>query len=152
MLNASILVLSSFLNNYDCRSLLKHNFSRSCHSLRRCDMNGRSQMQGGKNWILQEGINANQFFWEAHWLENREKPLMFLYRTEWRERGCRLWSQWPNIWDIILRYIISQATYGLPKRLQIRTLSCSPCRREEWTQPVWERRRTWGTSPSSYTA
>jgi hypothetical protein len=32
-------------------------------------MNGRSQMQGGKNWILSEERNANQFFWDSHWLE-----------------------------------------------------------------------------------
>ncbi len=28
----------------------------------RYDMNGRSQMQGGKNWILSKEINANWFF------------------------------------------------------------------------------------------
>ncbi len=26
-------------------------------------------MQGGKNWILPKYINANRFFWDAHWLE-----------------------------------------------------------------------------------
>jgi hypothetical protein len=26
------------------------------------DMNGRSQMQGGKNWILPKGMNAKWFF------------------------------------------------------------------------------------------
>ena len=26
------------------------------------DMNGRSQMQGGKNWIFPNDINANLFF------------------------------------------------------------------------------------------
>jgi hypothetical protein len=35
----------------------------------RYDMNGKSQMQGGKNWILTKDINANQFFWDSHWLE-----------------------------------------------------------------------------------
>jgi hypothetical protein len=29
---------------------------------RRYDMNGRSQMQGGKNWVLPKEINANRFF------------------------------------------------------------------------------------------
>jgi len=29
----------------------------------------RSQMQGGKNWILPKEINANWFFWDSHWLE-----------------------------------------------------------------------------------
>ncbi len=32
-------------------------------------MNGRFQMQGGKNWILQKEMNANRFFWDSHWLE-----------------------------------------------------------------------------------
>jgi hypothetical protein len=36
---------------------------------RRYDMNGRSQMQRSKNWILPEEINANRFFWDSHWLE-----------------------------------------------------------------------------------
>jgi hypothetical protein len=29
---------------------------------RRYDMNGRSQMQGGENWIFPKEINANRFF------------------------------------------------------------------------------------------
>ncbi len=33
------------------------------------DMNGRIQMQGGKNWILPKQVNANRFFWDSHWLE-----------------------------------------------------------------------------------
>ncbi len=33
------------------------------------DMNGRFQMQGGKNWFLPKEMNANQFFWDSHWLE-----------------------------------------------------------------------------------
>jgi hypothetical protein len=32
-------------------------------------MNGRFQMQGGKNWILSKEINANRFFWDTRWLE-----------------------------------------------------------------------------------
>ncbi len=36
---------------------------------RRYDMNGRSQMQGSKSWVLPKGINANRFFWVSHWLE-----------------------------------------------------------------------------------
>ncbi len=32
-------------------------------------MNGRFQMQGGKNWILPKQINANRFFWDSHWLD-----------------------------------------------------------------------------------
>ncbi len=32
-------------------------------------MNGRFQMQGGKNRILPKEMNANRFFWDSHWLE-----------------------------------------------------------------------------------
>jgi hypothetical protein len=32
-------------------------------------MNGRFQMQGGKNWILPKEMNANRFFWDSYWLE-----------------------------------------------------------------------------------
>ena len=32
-------------------------------------MNGRFQMQGGKNWILPKEMTANRFFWDSHWLE-----------------------------------------------------------------------------------
>jgi hypothetical protein len=39
------------------------------------DMNGRFQMQGGKNWILPKYINANRFFWDSHWLEITFVPL-----------------------------------------------------------------------------
>ncbi len=39
-----------------------------CHQ-RRYDMNGRFQMQGGKNWILPKEMNANRFFYDSHWLE-----------------------------------------------------------------------------------
>ncbi len=38
-------------------------------TLRRYDMNGRFQMQGGKNWILLKKMNANRFFGESHWLK-----------------------------------------------------------------------------------
>ncbi len=33
------------------------------------DMNGRFQMQGGKNWIFLKEMNAYRFFWDSHWLE-----------------------------------------------------------------------------------
>jgi hypothetical protein len=32
-------------------------------------MNGRVQMQGGKNWFLPKEMNANRFFLDSHWLE-----------------------------------------------------------------------------------
>jgi hypothetical protein len=33
------------------------------------DINGRFQMQGGKNWFLPKEMNANRFFCNSHWLE-----------------------------------------------------------------------------------
>ncbi len=44
------------------------------------------KLQRGKNWILPKEINANRLFWLSL-AGNLEKPLMSLYRTEWRERG-----------------------------------------------------------------
>jgi hypothetical protein len=32
-------------------------------------MNGRFQMQGGKNWFMPKEMNANRFFCDSHWLE-----------------------------------------------------------------------------------
>jgi hypothetical protein len=32
-------------------------------------MNGRFQMQGGKNWILPKEMDANRFFWDSPLLE-----------------------------------------------------------------------------------
>jgi hypothetical protein len=34
----------------------------AAHLQRRYGMNGRSQMQGGKNWILPKEIKVNRFF------------------------------------------------------------------------------------------
>ncbi len=60
---------------------------------RRYDMNGRFQMQGGKNWILPKEMNANRFFWDSHWLEIWSKHL--LYVPLWgRMEGAWLWTQW----------------------------------------------------------
>jgi hypothetical protein len=47
-------------------------------------MNGRSQIQGGKNWILPKEINV---LLRLSLAGNLEKPLMSLYETGWRERG-----------------------------------------------------------------
>jgi hypothetical protein len=56
--------------------------------LMRYDMNGRSQMQGGKNWILAErDIKCKQVLLRLSLAGNLEKHLMSLYGTEWRERG-----------------------------------------------------------------
>jgi hypothetical protein len=51
--------------------------------LRRNDMNGRFQMQGGKNWILPKEMGLSL-------AGNPVKPLITLYGTEWRERGYGL--------------------------------------------------------------
>jgi hypothetical protein len=42
---------------------------------RRYEMNGKSQMQGGKSWILPKKVNANQFFRDTYWLETWKNPL-----------------------------------------------------------------------------
>jgi hypothetical protein len=54
--------------------------------LRQYDMNGRSQMQGGKNLILPKEINANRFFWDSHWLDI------------WIEHLCPLWDRMERAW------------------------------------------------------
>ncbi len=54
---------------------------------RRYDM--RSQMQGGKNWILPKDINANRFFCDSH-CQEIWKNHFSLYGTEWRQRGYGL--------------------------------------------------------------
>ena len=50
---------------------------------RRYDMNGRSQMQGGKN-------KCKPVLLRLSLAGNLEKPLLSLYGTEWRERGYGL--------------------------------------------------------------
>ncbi len=50
---------------------------------RQYDMNGRSQMQGGKNWILTKEIKANRFFSASHGLEILKKPLWDLMEGAW---------------------------------------------------------------------
>jgi hypothetical protein len=54
--NNQSLVIS--LNINIIPELLKEHSRIFCSDLRRYDMNGRSQMQGGKNWILLKEINA----------------------------------------------------------------------------------------------
>jgi hypothetical protein len=53
-------------------------------------MNRRSQMQGGKNWILSKEIKCKPVLLRLSLAGNMEKPLMSLYGTEWRERGYGL--------------------------------------------------------------
>jgi hypothetical protein len=52
-------------------------------------MNGRSQMQEGKNWILPKNKSKSVLL-RLSSAGNLEKSLMFLYGTEWRERGYGL--------------------------------------------------------------
>jgi hypothetical protein len=54
------------VNRYhDIRSVTQ----RAWRTTEAVDMNGRFQMQGGKNWFLPKEMNANRFFWDSHWLE-----------------------------------------------------------------------------------
>jgi hypothetical protein len=56
-------------------------------------MNGKFQMQGGKNRILPKEMNANRFFWDSHWLEIWSNHFCPSMGTEWRERGYGLWRR-----------------------------------------------------------
>jgi hypothetical protein len=60
------------------------------HELRWYNMNGRSQIQGGKNWILPKETKCKPVPLRLSLAENLEIPLMSLYGTEWRERGYGL--------------------------------------------------------------
>jgi hypothetical protein len=51
------------------------------------DMNGKSQIQGGKNWKRDK---CTPDLLVLSLAGNLEKPLMSLYGTEWRERGYGL--------------------------------------------------------------
>ncbi len=60
---------------YECRVKMHCGLSSRMSSLvmdplsEAVDMNGRFQMQGGKNWFLPKEMNANRFFCDSHWLE-----------------------------------------------------------------------------------
>jgi hypothetical protein len=56
-------------------------------------MNGRSQMQGGKNWIFLKEINANRFFCDSHWLESGQTVFVPLWD---RMEGAWLWTWIPR--------------------------------------------------------
>jgi hypothetical protein len=55
-------------------------------------MNGRSQIQEGKNWIFAEKDKCKPVLLRLSLAGNLEKPLTFLYGNEWSERGCGLWK------------------------------------------------------------
>jgi hypothetical protein len=55
------------------------------------DMNGRFQMQGGKNWFLPRD-ERKPVLLGLSLAGNLVKPLLSLYGTEWRERGYGLCS------------------------------------------------------------
>jgi hypothetical protein len=69
-----------FINVY------KYGLSTLRAVLRRYDMNGGFQMQGGKNWILSKEMNAPVLL-GLSLAGNLVKPLLSLYGTKWRERG-----------------------------------------------------------------
>ncbi len=57
------------------------------------DMNGRFQMQGGKNWFT-EIDQCKPDLLGLSLAGNLVKPLLSLYGTKWRERGYGLgWDQ-----------------------------------------------------------
>ncbi len=58
----------------------------------RYDKNGRSQMQGSKNWIYRKWY-MQTILLRLYLAGNLETPLMSLYGTEWRERGYELWMR-----------------------------------------------------------
>ncbi len=69
-------------------------YSISHYLQRWYDMNGRSQMRGGKTgFILPKKISANRFSWDSTGWKNLERPLLSLYGTEWREHGNGLWNE-----------------------------------------------------------
>ncbi len=59
--------------------------------LRRYDMNGIFQMQGGKNWILPKYVDqCKPVLLGLSLAGNLVKQLLSLYGTEWSERGYGL--------------------------------------------------------------
>jgi hypothetical protein len=67
---------------------MKDNTDNNIH---RCyDMKVRSQMQGGKNWMLPKEINAHRFFGDAHWLKIWKKHLCSSMGD--RAEGAWLWT------------------------------------------------------------
>jgi hypothetical protein len=68
-------------------------------------MNGRFQMQGGKNWIFPKEMNANRFFWDSHWLEIWSNHIFPLWD---RMEGAWLWTRIPFMIRV-LPYLDSQS-------------------------------------------
>ncbi len=65
-------------------------------------MNGRFQMQGGKNWFLAERDVRKPVLLGLSLAGNLVKPLLSLYGTEWRERGYGL--RWQAVCEIYFFY------------------------------------------------
>ncbi len=86
--------IDTYMFERKLRSQLRSQLPRSIWlQQRQYDMNGRSQMQGGKKWKLPKEIIANRFFWDSHWLEIWKNHLCVsgLYEAaEWRGRGYGL--------------------------------------------------------------
>jgi hypothetical protein len=61
-------------------------------------MNGRFQMQGGKNCIFPK--ECKPLLLGLSLAGNLVKPLFSLYWTEWRERGYGLWFSQTKIQSI----------------------------------------------------
>ncbi len=79
--------------------------------LRRYDMKSRSQMQGGKNWILPKEVNANLFFWDSHWMEIWKNTYVTLWDRMEALEGAWLWTL-VSYWSGFTRCIMETSSTG----------------------------------------
>ncbi len=83
--------------------------------LNRYDMNGRSQMQGGKNWILPKELIAIRFFWDSHWLET------------WKSHLCPSMDRMEGAWLWILTHVSFDKNQFWPSSSKLRALYQISC-------------------------
>jgi hypothetical protein len=85
------IILFKLYKDHSRRNLFVAQSRRKPNLLRRYAMNGRSQMQGGKNCMdFPERYQCKPVLLRLSLVGNLEKPLFPLYETEWRERGYGL--------------------------------------------------------------
>jgi hypothetical protein len=101
---------------------------------RRYNMNGGSQMLGGKNWILPKEINANRFFRDSHWLEI------------WTNHLCP--SMVPNEGSVAMD--LADSSWVIQQRRLYIGLLAPPCIQPfSWFQLSYPAKTTLHRSPSS---
>jgi hypothetical protein len=85
----------------DAKANLELYKSKQVCSVRRYDMNGIFQMQGGKNWILPKYVDqCKPVLLGLSLAGNLVKQLLSLYGTEWSERGYGLCEERNiSVWD-----------------------------------------------------